>query len=185
MMTAKEAAKRNQTFRKNEVYKVFEQVEEVGGQEKAEEVVNLEKEKADFISNFPKSKTFTTQKGITVTRKLYSFDVDYPKPALQEIIFTHGQSNYTIWFLNSKKKVCVIDNATYDGNNLFLTVTIDVRGYKKRTYMTLDRFLSLVEQGDFFITLKNFANAYLKDVTESNYYKNKIAEFDKKISDAG
>lgn len=200
MITVKEAVKRSKIFKENGLAEIFERAEKAEEQKKLnevvkkvvdekenehekEEIIRLKKEKADFIASFPKFKTFTTRKGITVTRKLYSFEADYPKPALQEIIFSHGKSNYTIWFLNRKKKICVIDNAMYDGNNLYLTVTIDAKGNKKRTYMTLDRFLSLVEQGDFVITFKKFVDTYLKDITESNYYKSKIAEFDKKIAE--
>lgn len=144
---------------------------------------DLKKEKETFIKDFPKSKTFTTKKGLTLTRKLYSFEADYANLKTQEIIFTHGKSNYNIWFLNAKKKLCVINKAIYKDNNIYLAVTIDTKGNNKKTYMTLDRFLYLVEKGDFNITFKKFVDTYLKDITESKYYLNKIKEFDDKIAD--
>lgn len=146
------------------------------------EVMRAEKEKQQFIDNFPKTKTFVTFKGETITRKIYSFEIDYPNSKTKELIFNHGKSDYTIWFLNAKKWLCVIDKAIADKNgNVFLGVTFDVNGRKTPTNMTLDRFLSLVEKGDFKITLKKFVDTYLKDAVESKYYKQRIEDFDKRI----
>lgn len=138
-------------------------------------------EKRDFINLFPLTKTFTTSKGKTITRNLYSFEVDFPALSTKRIIFSHGKSNYKIWFLNAKKKLCVIDDAVIYNNDIYLTVTIDVKNHKAKTRMSLDRFLSLVEKGDFKITFKKFTDTYLKPVTESNYYKKTIGYLNNKI----
>lgn len=149
-----------------------------------QKIADLEKQKQEFIKNFPTTKKFTTIKGETFTRKLYSFEADYPDLRLQEIIFTHGKTGYTLWFLNAKKKLCVIDKATIGKNDtIYLTVTIDAKKGKKQTYISLDRFLYLLQKGDFKITLKKFVDIYLKDIKESNYYKNKLNEFDDKIKE--
>lgn len=152
--------------------------------EQVKTVLMLEKEKQEFIENFPVSKIFTTVKGKTLTRKRYSFEVDFSSPETQAVIFTHGKSNYKIWFLNAKKKVCVVDKAIYKDNTIYLTVTIDAKNHQTQTYMTLDRFLYLVEKGDFKITLDRFVEAYLRPITDSNYYKKKLQEFDNKIAEA-
>lgn len=141
------------------------------------------KEKEEFIKNFPRFKTFTTIKGDTIRRKLYSFEVDYPNPETKLTIFNGGKTDYKLWFLNSKKKLCIVDKAAYGNSDIYLAVSIDTKGYNKQTRMTLDRFLSLVEEGDFTITVKKFVDNYLKDVTESAYYINKIKEFDAKIAE--
>lgn len=150
----------------------------------AQKVLELKKEKAKFIANFPRTKTFTTIKGETFTRTLYSFEADYPKPEIKTVIFTHGKTNYKLWFLNAKKKVCVVDDAKNSNGNIYLTIMIDVKGRRKKTYMSLDRFLHLIQKGDFKITLEKFNEEYLKDITESKLYKNKIQEFDEKIESA-
>ena len=48
---------------------------------------------------------------------------------------------------------------------------IDVKGRRKKTYMSLDRFLYLIQKGDFKVTLEKFNEEYLKDITESKLYK--------------
>lgn len=147
-------------------------------------VEELRQEKDEFISNFPLTKTFTTKKNQTITRKLYSFEADYPSLETKKTIFSHGKSGYTLWFLNAKKKLCVVDDAVVKNNNVYLTISIDVKGNQKKTYMTLDRFLSLIDKGDFTITLAKFNETYLQPIVESKYYKNKLAEFDLKIAEA-
>lgn len=194
MILLKDAIKNNKIFEKNgltERFRIAELankkakiVEDVINSNTQSKLSNYTDEKEEFIRNFPTTKTFTTQKGQTFTRKLYSFEIDYPKPELKERIFNHGKTGYTIWFLNTKKLVCVIDKATYKDDNIFVDIMIDVKGLRKKTSMTLDRFLHLVEKGDFTITLKKFVDTYLKDATESDYYKNKLNQFDDKIKAA-
>ncbi len=199
MITIKEAIKRSKIFKENGLAEIFERAEKAEEQKKLnetvrkvvdekenekEEIIRLKKEKAKFIANFPKTKTFTTIKGETFTRTLYSFEADYPKPEIKTVIFTHGKTNYTLWFLNAKKKVCVVDDAKNSNGNIYLTIMIDVKGRRKKTYMSLDRFLYLIQKGDFKITLEKFNEEYLKDITESKLYKNKIQEFDEKIESA-
>ena len=150
----------------------------------SEYLERLEEEKRIFIFNFPQTKTFTTRKHKTITRKLYSFEADYPSPKTKQSIFKHGKTGYTIWFLNKKKKVCAVDKAIQVGDTICLAVTVDVYKDRKKTCMTLDRFLSLVESGDFKITLKKFVDIYLKPITESNYYKKKLKEFDDRFEEA-
>lgn len=152
--------------------------------EQVKAVLMLEKEKQEFIENFPVSKIFTTVKGKTLTRKRYSFEVDFPSLETQAVIFTHGKSNYKLWFLNAKKKLCIIDKAIVKNKVVYLDITIDVKQYQTKTHMSLDRFLFLVEKRDFTITLDKFVETYLKPITESIYYKNKILEFDNKIAEA-
>jgi len=147
-------------------------------------IEELQQEKDEFISNFPLTKTFTTKKNQVITRKLYSFEADYPSLETKKIIFSHGKSGYTLWFLNAKKKLCVVDNAIVKNNNVYLKISIDVKEKQKKTYMTLDRFLSLIDKGDFTITLAKFNETYLQPIVESKYYKNKLAEFDLKIAEA-
>ena len=147
-------------------------------------IEELQQEKDEFISNFPLTKTFTTKKNQVVTRKLYSFEADYPSSEIKKTIFSHGKSGYTLWFLNAKKTLCVVDGATVKGNKVYVTISIDAKGKQKQTYMTLDRFLSLIDKGDFTITLAKFNETYLKPIVESKYYKNKLAEFDLKIAEA-
>lgn len=202
MITIKEAIKRSNIFKENGLAEIFERAEKAEEQKKLnetvrkvvdekenekgnekEEIIRLKKEKAKFIANFPKTKTFTTVKGETFTRTLYSFEADYPKPEIKTVIFTHGRTNYTLWFLNAKKKVCVVDDAKNSNGNIYLTIMIDVKGRRKKTYMSLDRFLYLIQKGDFKITLEKFNEEYLKDATESKLYKNKIQEFDDKIAE--
>ena len=149
-----------------------------------EEIQKLHDEKHAFIKNFPQRKTFTTRKGQTITRKLYSFEADYASPKTKEMIFTHGKTGYTLWFLNAKKKLCVIDEAIHEDDNIYLTITIDAKETKVKTHMTLDRFLSLVEKGDFSITMKKFVDTYLQPITQSNYYRDRLKEFDNKIAEA-
>jgi len=150
----------------------------------SEDIQKLINDRVEFIRTFPTTKTFTTYKGQTITRKLYSFEVDFPSLKQQAIIFTHGKTGYTLWFLNAKKKLCVVDAATIKNNSIYLTITIDAKDRKTQTFMTLDRFLSLIEQGDFTITMKKFVDTYLQPITDSKYYKKKLEEFDNKITEA-
>lgn len=147
-------------------------------------IEELQQEKEKFINNFPLTKTFTTKKNQKITRKLYSFEADYPSLETKKTIFSHGKSGYTLWFLNAKKKLCVVDAAIVKNNNVYVTISIDAKGNQKQTYMTLDRFLSLIDKGDFTITLAKFNETYLQPIVESKYYKNKLAEFDLKIAEA-
>ena len=75
-------------------------------------------------------KSFLTAKGELLSRKLLAVDVDYELDQLARI-FSHGASNYKIWFLNRKKKLCVIDHAEIKNSTIYLTFTFDVYGSKK------------------------------------------------------
>lgn len=119
--------------------------------------------------------SFRTIKGELYARKKYSFDIDYSLNQKQKI-FTHGKSNYKIWFLNKKHKLCVINEAKIVNNNIYLDVSIDVKGYNKSTRLTLDRFLYLVQAEEFKITNKKFIKTYLKPYDEAEYFKKLNAE---------
>lgn len=108
-----------------------------------------------------KVKTFTTSKGATYTRTLYKVDTAYSIPA-QLVIWNHGKTNYNIWFLNNRNKLCRVKKAEIYNGNIYLTVTIDCKSENaKDTKMSVDRFLYLYEIGDFKITFKKFVDTYL------------------------
>lgn len=130
------------------------------------QIADIEEKQASM----PRYKNFTTAKGGSFSRKLYSFDYDY-KPETLAIIFTHGKSNYKMWFLNSRKALCLIDDAKVSNNTVYLSIIIDVNGRSTPTQMSLDRFIYLVENGEFKITNKKFVDVYLKPVEESKYYQ--------------
>lgn len=124
------------------------------------------------ITTYSPTVTKTTKKGKEFTRKLVSCEADYPN--LLDVIFSHGKTNYKIWFLNKQSKLCLITKCETAGGEHMLTVIIDVLDLYKTTYMTLDRFLYLVEIGDFKITSRKFNEYYMKPYSESNYIKERI-----------
>lgn len=115
-------------------------------------------------------KSFSTYKSGRLSRKMLAIDVDYSIDQLVKI-FSHGLSNYKIWFLNRKKKLCVIDNAENINGKICLSVTIDVYKAKTKTYMSLDKFLYLVEIGDFVISNTKFKTVYMKPYFAANKFK--------------
>lgn len=134
---------------------------------------NLEDKKIELkvISTYSPTVTKTTKKGKEFTRKLVSCEADYPN--LLDVIFSHGKTNYKIWFLNKQCKVCLVTKCETVKGEHMLTCIIDVHDLYKRTYMTLDRFLYLVEIGDFKITNDKFNKYYMKPYSESKYIKEK------------
>ena len=140
--------------------------------------IELKKESIKTISSYTPTKTRTTVKNETYTRKLLALDIDYTPEQIVRI-FSGGKSNYKLWFLNSKKYLCIIDKCyftLYGDNtteNIVVSVTIDVKNINKKyvTDMYLDRFLFLVESGDFTITSKKFNDTYFKPYSDSIYIK--------------
>ena len=122
---------------------------------------------SDINENIP-VKHCKTVNGERFERKLIAVDVDYSL-SQQLKIFAHGKFNYKIWFLNKKKKLCVIDDTALVNNVIYLTVTFDVYENKTKSQMSLDRFLFLVEIGEFTIKNSKFIKYYMKPYTESNY----------------
>jgi len=106
-------------------------------------------------------KTFTTMKGETFKRHILKVDVDYTD-AQRAIIFTHGKTNYKLWFFNKAHKLCLVNSTDLCNGTLVTTVTIDVKGKRTKTKMSLDRFLYLVEIGDFKITNTKFREVYMQ-----------------------
>lgn len=115
-------------------------------------------------------KHFRTYKGEILARKLLAIDVDYDMNQLVRI-FSHGASNYKIWFLNRKKHLCVVDSAKIVDDRVCLTITLDVYKTKKVTHLTLDKFLYLVEIGDFVINNKKFNHWYMRPYFAANKFK--------------
>ena len=115
-------------------------------------------------------KYFMTAKGELLSRKLLAVDIDYDLDQLAKI-FSHGASNYKIWFLNRKKKLCVIDSAEIKNSMVYLTFTFDVYGAKKVVHLTLDKFLYLVEVGDFVIKNSKFSQVYMQPYFAANKFK--------------
>ena len=120
-----------------------------------------------------KYKTCITAKGQIFTRKLYSVDVDFNNEEKLKI-FSHGLNSdkpYKIWFLNTKGKLCVVDYTQLVEDVIYVKMTIDARSCRTKTGMSLDRFLYLIEAGEFTITNKKFCSRYLKPFEKSKYYK--------------
>lgn len=115
-------------------------------------------------------KTFTTVNGRTLQRRLLAVDIDYTIGQRAKI-FLCGKSNYKLWFINKANKVCLVTNTKIVDNNIYLTCLIDAKGYKNETRMSLDRFLQLIEIGDFKIPNKKFRYYYLKPYHESTKIK--------------
>lgn len=139
----------------------------------------LHSELADVQSEINKVKVatpvryFQTVDGTWHTRKLLAVDVDYTLEQKARI-FLHGKSNYKLWFLNKANKLCIVDDNKIIDNNLYLMIMLDVKGYKKQTRMSLDRFLHLIELGEFSVVNKKFIHYYLKPYNESNCMKKMI-----------
>lgn len=136
-------------------------------------------------SNCP-TKTFATINGKCFTRKLLAIDVDY-SIAQKAIIFLHGKSNYKLWFLNKANKLCLVSGNKIIKDTLYLDIIIDAKYSKSETRMSLDRFLYLIEIGDFKINNKKFIEHYLKPYSESNHVKgmlNHLIEQKKKAENA-
>lgn len=141
-----------------------------------EQLGSLHSELSDVQNEINKVKAaaplrnFQTVDGIWHTRKLLAVDVDYTLEQKAKI-FLHGKSNYKLWFLNKANKLCIVDDNKIIDNKLYLMIMLDVKGYKKQTRMSLDRFLHLVELGEFSIVSKKFIHYYLKPYCESNCVK--------------
>ena len=127
----------------------------------------------EIENRLPPIKFCKTASGEYFVRHLLAVDVDYNIQQLLRI-FTHGKTGYKLWFLNRKKKVNIIDKAYYnaDDKNIYLQVVLDVYGAKQVTAMSLDRFLYLVEIGDFTISNKHFNEIYMSNFYNSKYVLN-------------
>lgn len=137
------------------------------------EIDDLNSEIALIQNNCP-TKTFTNVNGKCFTRKLLAVDVDYSIKQ-KAIIFLHGKSNYKLWFLNKANKLCLVSDSKIVKDNLYLDIIIDTKYSKSNTAMSLDRFLYLIEIGDFKIINKKFIEYYLKPYVESNHVKRMLA----------
>lgn len=139
------------------------------------------KDQIEALSRATKSKTFKTFKGEVFTRPIYSVDVDFNNEQ-KVIIFTHGKSNYNLWFLNKAKKLCLVTDAAVGRDGIWLTVVIDTKGNNTETKMNLDRFLHLYSVGDFSIPNKKFVEYYLRPYNESKTIRTQKEELEKQIN---
>lgn len=133
------------------------------------DLANIQSE-INLVQTSTPTKSFSTVNNKTFTRKLLAVDVDYTL-SQKAIIFLHGKSNYKLWFLNKGNKLCLVCGTKICGDSLYLNVVIDTKGTKSETKMSLDRFLYLIEVGDFKVTNKKFIQHYLKPYSESRHVK--------------
>lgn len=129
--------------------------------------------KINLILNNTPTKKFSNYKGQSFERKLLAVDVDYSLKQKAKI-FLHGRTNYKLWFLNAANRLCLVVGNKIMNGELYLDIIIDIRNHHTQTRMSLDRFLYLIEIGDFRITNRNFIKYYLQPYQESNHVKNLI-----------
>lgn len=136
----------------------------------------------DELNKVP-TKTFSTAKNQTFTRNIIATDLDYTLEQKAKI-FSHGKTNYNIWFLNRRKYLCLVKSAYIAQNKtIYLKVLINVNIKNPTiTQMSLDRFLYLVQVGDFVIKNEHFNSYYMKPYLKSNYYINKKQQLEEQIS---
>lgn len=109
--------------------------------------------------------SFLTANGNIYCRSGLALDADYDVLDLFKIFQSTPERK--LWFTNNTKKLCIIESSNVKDSQLYLNICIDVKGKNTRTKLTLNRFLFLVEAGDFFITNKAFREEYLKPLPES------------------
>ena len=142
------------------------------------------KRKQEALDNFlgqatPNVTFYNSKKDNFMTRKLMAVDVDYNIDQ-QLRIFNHGKSGYKIWFLNSRKSLCVIDKSTFKDGKIYCTIMFNVKeSYAKTSHISLNNFLYLVQKGDFYVVNKQFRYYYLQPYERSHYYENQV----KKLKD--
>lgn len=101
------------------------------------------------------TKTFKTSKGEEFTRRLYSIDNE------REVVSIFNSTKVN--FLNSNKKKCFVSYAAKSSNgSVYLEIVIPTKIGDKTTKMSLDRFLYLVEIGDFLVTTSGFNERYMR-----------------------
>lgn len=154
----------------NDLLSETEKQEILNLQQKLHELYQAKIKKQDEkIKEESKKITFTTTKGQVFSRKMLLIDEECDLFDLFKI-FTSTESQ-KIWFLNKSKKLCLLQDSAIKNGKLYVHVIFDVKGYKKDSYMSLNRFLQLIEIGDFKITNKKFSEVYLKPLSESNKIK--------------
>ena len=107
---------------------------------------------------------FTTANGNTYSRKKLAIDVDYSLSDLADIF---SNKNQNIWFINKQGKLCIISESSIVNNTIYIKVFFDVNSKNYNTRMSLNRFLSLIETGDFRISSKKFIEKYLQPIEKS------------------
>ncbi len=109
--------------------------------------------------------SFVTAGGSIYCRDGLALDADYDILELFKIFQSTAEKK--LWFTNKAKKLCIIESSTIKDSQLYLNICIDVKGKNTPTKMSLNRFLFLVQTGDFNITNKTFKEQYLKPLSES------------------
>ena len=146
-------------------------------------ILELQNKKEKLTEEFNKFKTeiptkkFQNKKGDWFERTLLAIDFDYSVDQIKRI-FNHGKTNYTIYFMNKGHKLCKINKTfqAHDGT-LICELIIDTKRKNTSTYILLDKFLYLVEKGDFKIVNKEFIKYYMQPYKSSKYYIKKNFNF--------